>query len=312
MANSPSADVTAEALRAQFANPAEKFTLLFLVGGNVIQVALAQNAGFQAYEMPLWWTKRKSLDHLSQRKPSRYRWSLWFSPPFLCFTPVVFSFGWVSYAFMTLATVWGGETLLPKSTAQCIVVEGKSGHVRSNTSWVIGRMWQDYAFWRDGSVNALVPILQKAKEREAWEPVGLIVGIYRCKPLEGPTPRPVKGVGWLFALLVTLAQLGFAVIPLATEGEWGTLLVTFVGTLLAWWTAALPQWHEEKFRARKAIRGEKGDLPSVVITSGNGAQHAILVVCEEGSINLEDLATGQNEYRPQPIQGIPLILLTVL
>lgn len=302
---------TLSALKDQLINPADIFTLLFLVGGNVVQTALAQNAGFRTCELPLWGTP-KVKDWKPDDPRARWRWSVRFSPPIFCFTPVVFSFGWISYAFTTLATFAGGETLMLTSTAQCIVMEGSSGHTRTNTSWVIGRLWRDYAFWMDPSIDILLQELRRDKTRSSWEQAGLITSVYRFKKLDGPRPSSPKGSEWRLSLCITLGQLALAAIPFALPGrEWGTLLVTVAGTLLAWWTASLPQWQEEKYRARKIQKVKNGVLPSVVLTSGNGAQHAILIVCEEGSLNLEDLSTGQNGYRPTVTQGIPLILLTV-
>jgi hypothetical protein len=149
-------NATSRALTAQLANPADVFTLLFLVGGDVVQTALAQNAGFRMVELPFWPTNTKTT-HKSKWtsvgnniRPPKWKYSVRFSPVGWGFTPVVFSFGWVSYAFTTLKTAAGGETLMPVSTAQNVVVmEGKSGHTRSNTSWVIGRLWRDYPVWRD-------------------------------------------------------------------------------------------------------------------------------------------------------------------
>jgi hypothetical protein len=310
-------NATSRALTAQLANPADVFTLLFLVGGDVVQTALAQNAGFRMVELPFWPTNTKTT-HKSKWtsvgnniRPPKWKYSVRFSPVGWGFTPVVFSFGWVSYAFTTLKTAAGGETLMPVSTAQNVVVmEGKSGHTRSNTSWVIGRLWRDYPVWRDRRVDELLADIQRDKGRRQWEQAGLIVGVYKAKKLKEARPVSVKGTGWVLGLFVTLLQFILAVIPVTTQGEWGTLLVTTTGTLLAWWTASLPQWQEEKFRARKARTNRDGSLPSVVITPGNGSQHAILVILEEGSLNLEDLATGQNGYRPKVIQGVPLVLLT--
>jgi hypothetical protein len=113
---------------------------------------------------------------------------------------------------------------MPVSTAQNVVVmEGESGHTRSNTSWVIGRLWRDYPVWRDRRVDGLLADLQRDKGRREWEQAGLIVGVYKAKKLKEARPVSVKGTGWVLGLFVTLLQFVLAVVPVSTQGEWGTL-----------------------------------------------------------------------------------------
>lgn len=67
--NEPATTTTAEALAGQWGNPTDISTTLMIIGGDIVQKALAQGTG------------------------------LWY------FTPVCFSFGWVSYAFIALVII---------------------------------------------------------------------------------------------------------------------------------------------------------------------------------------------------------------
>lgn len=59
----------------QWRNPGDIFSLLLIIGADIIQTALAQQSGYLV-------------------------------------TPTVFSFGWVAYAFNTLLSVFGGKNLV--------------------------------------------------------------------------------------------------------------------------------------------------------------------------------------------------------
>ena len=96
---------TLQKLRSQWVNPNDILSLLLLVGGDVIQQALAQQSG--------------------DRFP----------------TPVVFSFGWVAYAFTTLLATVGDDRLMPSppASSSSIVMSTNYGHARTNTSWILNR-----------------------------------------------------------------------------------------------------------------------------------------------------------------------------
>lgn len=95
-----------EALANQWLNPMDISTVLLVIGGDVVQKALAQSTG-----------KR--------------------------FTPVCFSFGWVAYAFIALIGVIGDGKLLPPPDYPVKVFNLTSGYVRENKNWVIGRILRD-------------------------------------------------------------------------------------------------------------------------------------------------------------------------
>ncbi|SCV25254.1 uncharacterized protein FFB14_00147 [Fusarium fujikuroi] len=97
---------TASALAGQWRNPAGFMSLLMIIGGPVIQSALAQLTG-----------------------PS--------------FVPICFSFGWVSYAFSTISVLVGDGRLMPLADYACKVINLENGYTRTNRSWIVGRLLRD-------------------------------------------------------------------------------------------------------------------------------------------------------------------------
>jgi hypothetical protein len=94
-------------LRLQWANPAEIMPLLLIIGGDIVQKALAQLSG--GY-----------------------------------FVPVPFSFGWVAYSFSVLTAVFGGGKITPLPDCPSVVTNAQSGYRRENRSWVLGRLLRDF------------------------------------------------------------------------------------------------------------------------------------------------------------------------
>jgi hypothetical protein len=105
-------------LRSQWSNPGDILSLLLLIGGDIVQKALAQFVGV-------------SLQFFN-RGPS------------LMITPVAFSFGWVAYAFTSLLSIVGDGTLMPDPDTDSIVINCSNAYVRENHSWILGRLLRDY------------------------------------------------------------------------------------------------------------------------------------------------------------------------
>lgn len=211
---------------------------------------------------------------------------------------------------------------------KCKVINGKSGYLKDNTSWIIGRIVRDYPNWMDREVEikteevllARLKELQIEKAREEEEmtkkegrrqevgkPVGttlngsmqmekpsiagLIVSIYRPSSTvqAGSVKRDL--VYWV-GVPIMILQLGVAAIPCGIFGDWGILLITGSGIALSVATGTLPlllsQWKKEKWACRP-----KAKHP-YVLTRGNGSQHAIVILGNGHGFNLEDLASGQN------------------
>ncbi|EHY55561.1 hypothetical protein HRR83_007775 [Exophiala dermatitidis] len=281
----------ANTFRSQWKHPGDVFTILLIIGGDVVARALAQLTG---------------------------------SP----FTPVAFSFGWVAYGASAVVSAIGENKLMPLPDCSCIVINGKSGYVRENISWIIGRIVRDFEGWRGRSDpqgrirECLNTILndrweQDRAKAEKTEPgsgekvgrpiqAGLCVSIYKA----GPAVKGCPGydlVYWM-GFVTTIIQLGIAAIPCAVFGDWGIFLITIAGILLSFITGGLPQWREEKWACR-----EHSDK-NVILTRGNGSQHAIVVLGDGKGLDLEDLAAGQTnvDVSASWVNRFSMILLATL
>ncbi|KAI9763733.1 MAG: hypothetical protein M1840_009130 [Geoglossum simile] len=249
---------------SQWTRPKDVFSVLLILGGDVVSRALAQLAG--------GWL-----------------------------TPVAFSFGWVAYAVTALVAAVGENRLMPVSDCPCKVINGKSGHTKDNSSWIIGRIVRDFESWMDPKISEHLDsmVMKKWEEikddAELKEPgsghklrkppiAGLCVSIYKASH-EKPG-RPGHDRIYYTGLATTFIQLGIATTPCILYGDWGVLLVTVGGVLLSFTTGSLPQWSKEKWACRRNVK------KSIVLTRGNGSQHAIVILGEERGLDLEDLAVG--------------------
>jgi hypothetical protein len=100
-----------EFLKKQFENPGGVLAVLLLIGGDIVQKAIAQLSSGDV------------------------------SPTIL--TPAVFSFGWVGYAFGALMSAFGDGMLMPSPEIQSIVINVGSHIVKNNESFVLGRLLRD-------------------------------------------------------------------------------------------------------------------------------------------------------------------------
>lgn len=114
---------------------------------------------------------------------------------------------------------------------------------------------------------------------------GLCVSIYKA----GYARRGYPGYDRIYFLGFgsSIAQLGIAAIPCGVFGDWGILLVTVSGILLSFATGSISQWSKEKWACR-----EQPSEKTVILTRGNGSQHAIVVIGNGKGLDLEDLAAG--------------------
>ncbi|CAG9954297.1 unnamed protein product [Clonostachys rosea f. rosea IK726] len=250
----------------QWINPSDVFSVLLILGGDVVGRALAQVAGTGL-------------------------------------TPVTFSFGWVAYAVSAVVSAVGENRLMPLPDCECKVINGKSGYVRDNTSWILGRIMRDYEYWMNDKIRKRVNEMieekyqeecQKARDKEPEsEPgvtrrsqIGLCVAFYSAKTAEKGAIYLDKV--YLSGFFVAVFQLGIAAIPCGLWGDWSILLVTISGILLAFASGSLPQWRKEKWACRT------GNPKTVILTRGNGACHAIVISDPDGrGLDLETLAAGQ-------------------
>lgn len=189
---------------------------------------------------------------------------------------------------------------MPPPDIPCKVINGRTGYIRDNTSWIIGRIVRDHEYWmhdqtRD-SVKKIVADAWQSRRRKAEEkkngsgrdvpePVkaGLCVSIYRA----GTAMPGFAGRDSLYYLgfVVTIFQLGVASIPCGLYGDYGILVITGSGIVLSLATGALRQWGREKWTGRTCTD------KTVVLTRGNGSQHAVVVIGNGKGLDLEDLAS---------------------
>ncbi|KAI3390534.1 hypothetical protein diail_9272 [Diaporthe ilicicola] len=143
-------------------------------------------------------------------------------------TPVVFSYGWVAYAVNALVSTFGDYPVT--------VVGAKSGHVRENHSWVIGRLLRDF------EQSQTAPRVDKASPR--YEALRVSVFQADSKRKAG---LPARDWVWYSGFAVILIQVAISAVPTAVYHDWAPILITTSGTTLAFIQGSLRQWREEKW-----------------------------------------------------------------
>ena len=214
--------------------------------------------------------------------------------------------GWVAYAITAVVSAIGENKLMPLPDCACKVINGRTGYVRDNSSWIIGRIVRDFESWmdegrRDGSIRKhLVKMLnqQWEKDKDAADKkvlgsgrtvakpsrAGLCVSIYKAA---GAKPGyPGYDLVYFTGFVTTVVQLGIAAIPCGIFGDWSIFLVTVSGILLSFTTGGISQWSKEKWACRR--NADK----TIILTKGNGSQHAIVIISDGKGFDLEDLAAG--------------------
>lgn len=242
-----------------------------LVGGDVIQRALAQQTGGRSAMPP----------------------------------PVVFSCGWVAYAFSALLSAVGNKSFLPDPDVAAVIASSEWGYQRSNNSWIIGRLLRDYENqWMPPSVQSrLEEMLAKAAPGRTRS--GLCIGVFEASE-DAEAGVPKRDWLWYSGYFVAASQLLLSAVPAVLYATWEILAITAAGTALAFVTTSLPHWSVERWACGK------GSKKTLILTRGNGAQHALVIIGSGRSLDFEHLATSR-EGLP-PLKGIILIhsILTIL
>ncbi|KAF2834149.1 hypothetical protein M501DRAFT_902386, partial [Patellaria atrata CBS 101060] len=274
------ASIASDQLESQWVLPGDVFSVLLILGGDVVARALAQLAGGGL-------------------------------------TPVSFSFGWVAYSISALVSSFGENKLMPQDPdCHCKIINGKSGYSRDNTSWILGRMMRDFDHWRDPATKRkTVELLDlkweqmKSKTPEATRPTraGLVVTVYQPSTTK-PAGVPERDYVYWSGIATLIMQLGIAAVPCGLFGDWGILMITVCGSALSLVTGCLPQWANEKWSCR---RGSKDNF---IMTRGNGSQHAVVILGNGHGLNLEDLAAGQDniEVSTNKLTRASLFILATL
>lgn len=121
-------------VRTQWENPHDILSILMIIGGDVVQRAVAQLAG------------------------SRFS-----------FTPVAFSFGWVAYSISAVCSAIGDGRLMPAVEGSFILVNAKNGYTRTIQSWVLARLVRDHRSHEGGKHSLSVFFYRTSSTR----PIGV-------------------------------------------------------------------------------------------------------------------------------------------
>lgn len=261
---------TSHSLSSQWKDPSDVFSVLLILGGDVIRMALVALSGG-------------------------------------VITPVAFSFGWVAYAISALLSAISENRLVQQPPEiSLLVMNLKSGFGRTNKSWLLARLMKTYDYWMPEEVRMKFrkPRLFKDEEeagnlpmggvqqptQQDGRPVALCVAIYKWSE-KRKAGYPAQDWVWWCGIATTAFQLGVSAVPFGLYGDWATFLVTAWGTILAYATGSLPHWRREKWHARK----RKKDIG---LTLGNGSKHVVVVIGTDDSLDLEDLAGGWTDNLP--------------
>jgi hypothetical protein len=195
----------------------------------------------------------------------------------------------------------GNGRLMPLSPdLPCKLIDGNSGIVTENKSWILGRIMKDFESWMDPAAVQLLQhmkeermILEKMRYSHQNDPgsrmpsigrIGLCVSVYE-PDFTLQAGRPTRDLLFYNGIFSIIIQLGISSIPWAIYGDWSVFLLTAAGISLALCTAALPEWRQEKSACRHNSKG------TYILTTAGG-QHAIVILGNGRGLNLQDLAMG--------------------
>ncbi|KAI1196162.1 hypothetical protein F5X97DRAFT_305970 [Nemania serpens] len=273
-------------LRKQLQNPKDILSLLLLIGGDVVQRAIAQMFGVCI----------QPLSH----------------GPRIYLTPVAFSFGWVGYAFTSLAAVVGDKQLMPGTPdGNSIVINCSTGYTRTNRSWLLGRILRDYEHLVEDGPGPEAAKLRtdKGKEMAGYGPrdvpsvpLSMRIDIFDLEEnSEAPTIDFVWVVGW-----VTMAvQLAISVIPWILWGNWPIFFITGSGTVFALLTGSLRQWRMEKWPGRPLSKPSPKDpqqpAPRTVIAGDGMVDEEKGQACEEVKAGPQAFVKPGKKYKEKVV-----------
>lgn len=105
-------------VKSQWQNPNDILSVLTIIGGDIVQRAIAQMAGSVVLNLGFIGVTRLA--------------------------PVAFSFGFVAYSISVVLAFTGEGRLMPPNDVSSVLVNASNGNVRANQSWVLGRLLRDY------------------------------------------------------------------------------------------------------------------------------------------------------------------------
>lgn len=185
--------------------------------------------------------------------------------------------------------------IMPPPDYQVTVIGAKTGHIRSNRSWVIGRLLRDFESTLD------IPKMNKlAPDYEA-----LRVSVFQVDRRH-EAGVPIRDWVWYSGFFITLVQIAISVIPLVTSSDWAPLFITIAGVFLAQLQGAIFQWREEKWAC--PTRGGW----TLSLTQGNGSRNVMVILGNNHGLDLEILATTNQTARPSIWTRVFVTLMAIL
>ncbi|KAH7390333.1 hypothetical protein BKA64DRAFT_627225 [Cadophora sp. MPI-SDFR-AT-0126] len=241
MSSNNNASSTAAELRLQWSNPSDILSLLLLIGGDIVQKAIAQLAG---RSVPL---------------------GPWKSATRVSIVPVAFSFGCVAYSFSNLLSAFGDKKLMPVTDCPSLTVNCSNGFICQNQSWVLGRLLRDHQTRHE---------VNPRNVEEGGRAESLRIDVFDLEPVSRCSLDYIWWLGWA----TIAAQIGIAIPPWYLYGNWGTILIVLLGNALVAITCAMPQWSDEKWAGRQlgmekvtCLTGGNGFLHVMVFLGRKGS-----------------------------------------
>ena len=274
---------SSQEIKSQWQSPSNILSVLLIVAGNIVGEALDQLSGPGV-------------------------------------APIVFSFGWVAYAVQAFMSAIGVHKLISppsKASPSSRAINIDTGFSCKNRSWTLERIMRDFEYWKPEEAKNADKKSQKEQDEKRKDGRKTTSGT-RKKPLfhnndgedddssdteEIPlriylfaasharaAGHPTKDRLWYSGIGIALIQLGIAAVPCGLYGQWASLMVTGVGTILAFTTGALPQFGKEKWDCKR--RSKKTIALTRKVRAGGGGRDVIVIRGAGRGLDLEDLAQG--------------------
>jgi hypothetical protein len=178
-----------------------------------------------------------------------------------------------------------GENRLMPGEPDCssILVNCSNAYVRTNYSWVLGRILRDHIDSHEINLNN----------------ESIHIDIFTAT---GNDKRPEIDRKWIFSWVVIFTQHVLAVVPWIKYGDWTIFMVTICGTIGALAMGMLPQWILEKWVWMDDNWDKRKTAKKIVaLTRGNGYHHVMVFISEKGSPgwDMEALAGGAGRSRSE-------------
>lgn len=197
------------------------------------------------------------------------------------------------------------------------VIEAQSGHSRTTSTWILGRLLRDFNHGVDKEMKneashidpegpAHPADTKPATNRPSWE--GLRITVYEVveKP---PVAHGVPKLDWVWYLgfATILIQLIISSLPWILHRNWTIFMLTAAGNALALVGGSLPQWRQEKWATTTA------GGPTVSITKGNGSRQVLVILGKRGiGLDLSILANQTRVSKALRSTRVATVLLAVL